>query len=77
MRRSSRKQPKADAAVLNEIQLPEPIQITEQGMCYISFSALMPLSGLQEGNLACKEPMSFISSGSVSEWLAKESRGTG
>jgi len=44
MRRPARKQPKADATVLNEIQLQEPIQITEQGM-HISFSALMPLSG--------------------------------
>ena len=30
-RRSARKQTTADAAVLNEIQLQEPIQITEQG----------------------------------------------
>jgi len=30
-RRPTRKQPSADAAVLNEIQLQEPIQITEQG----------------------------------------------
>ena len=38
-RRPARKQPRADAAVLNEIQLQEPIQITEHGM-HISFSAL-------------------------------------
>ena len=36
-RRSARKQPAADAAILNEIQLQEPIQITDQGrQCVLS-----------------------------------------
>jgi len=41
-RRPARKQSRADASVLNEIPLQEPIQITEQGwQCLVPGSARM------------------------------------